>query len=211
MTFISNYSNRLFELACANDQSRISCFSSESNPSTSFEEYIGRFERCSEISKEEFPRVCVITAIYIQRVEEGGAVVFNKLSMHRFFSATFSLAARTYTKVFDANRYARIAGLAEDELNFLIDCSLTTAPLHKLFATSFLLATKVHLDDHYNNKLMAKVAGVSLPQFNQMETNFLLALEFNLNVSLKEFNNYQENFKEVSLDRNPPAHLRGGL
>lgn len=64
--------------------------------------------------------------------------------------------------------------------------SLNEMNVHRLFACSLLLAYKQIMDYYKNNKYFALVAGVPLPELNQLEIKFLTAFDFKTYVSTEE-------------------------
>jgi hypothetical protein len=64
--------------------------------------------------------------------------------------------------------------------------SLNEMNVHRLSACSLLLAYKQIMDYHVNNTFFAKVAGVSLPELNQLEIKFLMVFDFKAYVSTEE-------------------------
>lgn len=64
--------------------------------------------------------------------------------------------------------------------------SLNEMNVHRLSACSLLLAYKQIMDYYSNNEYFALVAGVPLPELNQLEIKFLMAFDFKTYVSTEE-------------------------
>ena len=72
----------------------------------------------------------------------------------------------------------------------------------RFILTSLLLAIKYNEDDYYANKFYAKVGGISLEELNQLESNFLLLLNYNTFINDKTFQEYIEQLKDCSFNIN---------
>jgi hypothetical protein len=70
------------------------------------------------------------------------------------------------------------------------DCKLKTTNLHRLLLTSLLVAVKWHEDVYFNNARYAKVGGVALGHLNSLEADFLRRLDWRLEVSSAEYEDY---------------------
>ncbi|XP_077235168.1 cyclin p4;1 [Tasmannia lanceolata] len=62
--------------------------------------------------------------------------------------------------------------------------------IHRLLITSIMVAAKFMDDMYYNNAYYAKVGGISTPEMNFLEVDFLFGLSFHLNVTPTTFNTY---------------------
>ncbi|CAN6235796.1 unnamed protein product [Urochloa humidicola] len=62
--------------------------------------------------------------------------------------------------------------------------------VHRLLITAVLAAVKFMDDVRYNNAYFARVGGISLPEMNYLEVDFLFAVGFDLNVSPETFGHY---------------------
>ncbi len=54
-----------------------------------------------------------------------------------------------------------------------------------------ILAIKYNEDDYYSNEYYAKVGGVNLNEFNELEYNFLVLLNFETYINYKVYENYE--------------------
>ncbi|KAG8065566.1 hypothetical protein GUJ93_ZPchr0004g39900, partial [Zizania palustris] len=90
--------------------------------------------------------------------------------------------------------------------------SVDSYSVHRLLITAVLAAVKFMDDICYNNAYFAKVGGVSLPEMNYLEVDFLFAVGFDLNVSPETFGHYcavlQSEMLCLELERAPPAPAR---
>eukprot|EP00190_Bangiopsis_sp_CCMP1999_P003682 CAMPEP_0198729306 /NCGR_PEP_ID=MMETSP1475-20131203/16865_1 /TAXON_ID= ORGANISM="Unidentified sp., Strain CCMP1999" /NCGR_SAMPLE_ID=MMETSP1475 /ASSEMBLY_ACC=CAM_ASM_001111 /LENGTH=197 /DNA_ID=CAMNT_0044491911 /DNA_START=235 /DNA_END=828 /DNA_ORIENTATION=+ len=59
--------------------------------------------------------------------------------------------------------------------------------VHRLIITAVVLAVKFHEDSYFSNSFYARVGGVSLEEFNQLEIAFLEFIDFRLYVSTEEY------------------------
>ncbi|CAN6268749.1 unnamed protein product [Urochloa humidicola] len=62
--------------------------------------------------------------------------------------------------------------------------------VHRLLITAVLAAVKFMDDVRYNNAYFARVGGISLPEMNYLEVDFLFAVGFDLYVSPETFGHY---------------------
>jgi len=67
---------------------------------------------------------------------------------------------------------------------------LTSLNAHRLLITSVLVASKYYDDTFYNNSYYSRVGGVSCPELNALELEFLFLINFSLTVSPETFNCY---------------------
>ncbi|XP_072957073.1 cyclin-U2-1 [Typha angustifolia] len=86
-------------------------------------------------------------------------------------------------------RYSDAAGLR-----------VTSTNVHRLLATSIMVASKFLEDMNYRNSYYAKVGGLSTSEMNSLEVNFLFLIGFKLNVSVCVFESYCSHLeREVSV------------
>jgi hypothetical protein len=62
--------------------------------------------------------------------------------------------------------------------------------IHRLLATSVMLAVKYNDDVFYSNSYYAKVAGMTVKEINYLEATFLRMIKWELRVSPEEFDKY---------------------
>lgn len=67
-------------------------------------------------------------------------------------------------------------------------CSLN---IHRLLVTSVMLAAKFFDDVYYSNAYYAKVGGVRTKEVNTLEAQFLQLIDWRLNVTPQEYNQYR--------------------
>lgn len=67
--------------------------------------------------------------------------------------------------------------------------------IHRLFLSSFVIASKYCEDDAYGNDIYAKIGGINKRELQRLELAFLDCIKFNLNVNHEE---YDEQLKRVS-------------
>jgi len=78
---------------------------------------------------------------------------------------------------------------------------------HRLLSTAIVIAAKFGDDFFYNNAFMARVAGLSLEEINQLEICFLKRLKFNVYVNPQLFNLYKLNMgSSTLLESEKPKH-----
>uniref|UniRef100_A0A7S0T842 Cyclin n=1 Tax=Erythrolobus madagascarensis TaxID=708628 RepID=A0A7S0T842_9RHOD len=79
---------------------------------------------------------------------------------------------------------------------------LSPTNVHRLIITAVMLAAKFFDDVYYNNAYYAKVGGIPLQEINLLETEFLMAVGFELFVSEEEFIRFETDVvDEVLSDR----------
>eukprot|EP00211_Chloroparvula_japonica_P014379 CAMPEP_0119139104 /NCGR_PEP_ID=MMETSP1310-20130426/26886_1 /TAXON_ID=464262 /ORGANISM="Genus nov. species nov., Strain RCC2339" /LENGTH=239 /DNA_ID=CAMNT_0007130363 /DNA_START=104 /DNA_END=823 /DNA_ORIENTATION=- len=70
------------------------------------------------------------------------------------------------------------------------DITVTCLNIHRLLITSVVVAMKYVEDECFTNRYMAKVGGVSLSELNRLETQFLKNLEFSLDITPENFEQF---------------------
>lgn len=64
---------------------------------------------------------------------------------------------------------------------------MTSLNVHRLVITSVMVAAKFLDDSHYNNAHFAKIGGVSTPEMNRLEREFLQILRYRLHITVNAF------------------------
>ncbi|EGC32734.1 hypothetical protein DICPUDRAFT_37885, partial [Dictyostelium purpureum] len=62
--------------------------------------------------------------------------------------------------------------------------------IHRLYFSSILVSIKFYDDYFYPLEIYSRVGGVSIQETNKMERGLLELLNFNVNISLGEYNEY---------------------
>ena len=75
---------------------------------------------------------------------------------------------------------------------------LTENNIFKIFLTSLVLATKYNEDLYDDNGYFSKVGGVSLPEINSLEREFLILLDYKMYVGDDLFKIYEENLESAN-------------
>ena len=57
------------------------------------------------------------------------------------------------------------------------------------------MVIKFNEGDYYSNEYYAKVGGISMKEMNQLESNTLMLLDFNVFIENVLYDNYQNNYK----------------
>lgn len=70
------------------------------------------------------------------------------------------------------------------------DFTISKLSLHRVLAASLVVSAKFLDDAYYNNAYYGKVCGISLKELNSLEIAFVTMLDWKLDVSTKEFNEY---------------------
>jgi hypothetical protein len=73
---------------------------------------------------------------------------------------------------------------------------LTYLNIHRLILACMIIAIKFNEDDYYSNEYYAKVGGISMKEMNQLESNSLVLLDFNVFIDDILFDNYQKQLQE---------------
>eukprot|EP00475_Leptophrys_vorax_P001911 TRINITY_DN1109_c0_g1_i1.p1 TRINITY_DN1109_c0_g1~~TRINITY_DN1109_c0_g1_i1.p1 ORF type:complete len:251 (+),score=43.23 TRINITY_DN1109_c0_g1_i1:161-913(+) len=68
--------------------------------------------------------------------------------------------------------------------------SINDRNVHRLCLTTLMLAAKFHDDAYYSNKFYSRVGGISVHEMNQLEAQFLVTVEFNLNIGESDYYTY---------------------
>lgn len=69
---------------------------------------------------------------------------------------------------------------------------------HRVIATSFLISHKFHLEHAIKNVDLAEISGISLKEFNDLESSFLFFLRFNLMITKDEYDAYYSQIKNYA-------------
>ncbi|KAF7804753.1 cyclin-P3-1 [Senna tora] len=83
-----------------------------------------------------------------------------------------------------------LAHIYIDRFLHLTHLKLTSLNVHRLLITTIMLAAKFMDDAFFNNAYYAKVGGISTSELNRLEMNFLLGVDFRLQVSVETFGRY---------------------
>ena len=70
---------------------------------------------------------------------------------------------------------------------------------HKLLTTSCVISCKFLEDCHFNNSFYAKIAGISLTEFNILEIEMLQKLDYNLYVNESEYDEYLNKLQQQEI------------
>ena len=73
---------------------------------------------------------------------------------------------------------------------------LTHLNIHRLILACMIMAIKFNEDDYYSNEYYAKVGGISMKEMNQLESNTLVLLDFNVFIDDVLYDNYQKQLIE---------------
>lgn len=79
--------------------------------------------------------------------------------------------------------------------------------IHRLLITGVAVAAKFFDDLHYTNSHYARVGGIQLSEFNELEVQFLFALNFNLHVEPDTFNLYLHQLTQIASKKNGKLDL----
>lgn len=71
------------------------------------------------------------------------------------------------------------------------NCHITLYNVHRLLITSVLLAAKARDDTYYSNAYYSAIGGISNPEMNKLEVNFLLLVDFNLFITPETYDQYK--------------------
>ena len=87
-----------------------------------------------------------------------------------------------------------------DRLCNINKIKLTYSIIHKLMLASMMTAIKYNEDEIYSMKCYAQIGGVSKAEMLELETNFIININFNLFVNTELFNKYYEYFTDENSD-----------
>ncbi|KAM3388598.1 hypothetical protein ACQJBY_011000 [Aegilops geniculata] len=155
-----------------------------------------------DLPSTDMPRVVGVLSALLERVTErndaaAGPGALEPASASAFRAMTKpGISVRAYMA-----RIARFAGCSPAcfvvgyiYLNRLLRrrraLAVDSYSVHRLLITTVLSAVKFMDDICYNNAYFAKVGGISLPEMNYLEVDFLFGVGFDLNVSPETFGHY---------------------
>lgn len=78
---------------------------------------------------------------------------------------------------------------------------LTLRNVHRIFFASLVVTVKYHEDLVYSNSHYAKAGGVHLKEVNRLEKVILAALDFDLRVTIEEYERYEAALQKLSAFR----------
>lgn len=87
-----------------------------------------------------------------------------------------------------------------DRLCNINKIKLTYSIIHKLMLASMMIAIKYNEDEIYSMKCYAQIGGVSKAELLELETNFIININFNLFVNEELFNKYHDYFADENSD-----------
>ncbi|XP_051218493.1 cyclin-P4-1 [Lolium perenne] len=151
-----------------------------------------------DLGAADMPRVVGALSVLLERVTERNDAVAGPGIDASAFRATAKpdISVRAYMA-----RIARFAGCspacfvaAYIYLDRLLRrrraLTVDSYSVHRLLITAVLAAVKFMDDICYNNAYFAKVGGISLPEMNYLEVDFLFGVGFDLKVSPETFGHY---------------------
>jgi hypothetical protein len=68
--------------------------------------------------------------------------------------------------------------------------SINEKNVHRLVLTTLMLAAKMHDDAYYSNKFYSRVGGITVREMNALEAQFLVTVDFNLNINDQDYTTY---------------------
>lgn len=100
-----------------------------------------------------------------------------------------------------------MAVLLLDRLAMGRGVQITHLNVHRLLFTSVLVASKTLDDTTFNNKYHSYVAGIDVSDLNTLERRFLNMIDYNLNVSLENFEYYRREIELSSITISQPDSI----
>lgn len=92
-----------------------------------------------------------------------------------------------------------------DRICEITEMKLTLENFHRLFLTALVIAIKYNEDKYFSNSFYAKIGGISLEDFNRLESAFVNSIEFFLYVEEEIFSKYVTYLKNLMALRNHPS------
>ena len=77
---------------------------------------------------------------------------------------------------------------------------LTYYNIHKLILAAFILALKYNEENYYSMDYYSKLGGISLSELNNLESEYLILICYNLFVQTKLFNKYYNDLMSLKCD-----------
>jgi hypothetical protein len=81
---------------------------------------------------------------------------------------------------------------ADKLINLEVISGISFYNIHRLMAICLMISAKFFDDTHYSNKFWAQISGLSLQELNSIETQFLEALGYDLNITLEAMHQWAE-------------------
>jgi len=140
----------------------------------------------NDLMLDGLSKLCkTIVAIETERPPPEAATKFHSKTVPTICVDAYLRRLHSYLQCSDA---CFVMGLVYVErLAKLRSVSVCRFSVHRLLATSVVVAAKFHDDVYYSNAFYAKVSGISLTQMNALEVAFLKCIEWKLNVSPQQY------------------------
>lgn len=125
---------------------------------------------------------------YNQKIKEQSKMIFSSKKIPKIPISDYIQRIIQYTGIENSSLITSLIYLDRICQN---DILITDYNIHRLLLMSIIMSIKNNEDIIYENGYYSKVAGVTIKEFNKLESDFLILLEFKLFVSEEEFFKYK--------------------
>ena len=126
--------------------------------------------------------------IYIQKNREQSKMIFNCKKKPKIEIKDYIKRIIQYTGIESSSLIISLIYLDRICLN---DILITEYNIHRFLLMSLIISIKYNEDLIFDNKYYSEVAGVSIKEFNSLESEFLTIINFDLYIPDEEFFKYK--------------------
>ena len=126
--------------------------------------------------------------IYKQKIKDQSKMIFSSKKIPKISISEYIQRIIEYTEIENSSL---IMSLIYLDRIWKKDIMITELNIHRFLLMSLIISIKINEDIIYDNNYYSKVAGISIKEFNQLESEFLKLINFKLYISEEEFLKYK--------------------
>jgi hypothetical protein len=126
--------------------------------------------------------------IYKQKIKDQSKMIFSSKKIPKISISEYIQRIIEYTEIENSSL---IMSLIYLDRICKKDIMITELNIHRFLLMSLIISIKINEDIIYDNNYYSKVAGISIKEFNQLESEFLKLINFKLYISEEEFLKYK--------------------
>ena len=126
--------------------------------------------------------------IYKQKIKDQSKMIFSSKKIPKISISEYIQRIIEYTEIENSSL---IMSLIYLDRICIKDIMITELNIHLFLLMSLIISIKINEDLIYDNNYYSKVAGISIKEFNQLESEFLKLINFKLYISEEEFLKYK--------------------
>ena len=126
--------------------------------------------------------------MYKQKIKDQSKMIFSSKKIPKISISEYIQRIIEYTEIENSSL---IMSLIYLDRICKKDIMITEHNIHLFLLMSLIISIKINEDLIYDNNYYSKVAGISIKEFNQLESEFLKLINFKLYISEEEFLKYK--------------------